>query len=130
MENIKKRFFLTIVIAGAFFSPYMAVVAFENAKREEQSFQNYAASVAAKKDAEDARYQYYLGVAGQRESLKKSMVDAKDQYDQLLKDQPQMIRDNQKTVTQTTTEPVVTKQVVTQPVTTSKPKTSTKTKTS
>lgn len=132
MANIKGRLFLSFVIVIAFFSPFLAVVAFEGMKREEQSFQDQTAAATAKKDAEDARYEYYLGVAGQQDNLKKSMADAKAQYDQLLKDQPQAIQDNQKTVTQTTVEPVVTQQVVSQPVKTtkSKPKSSSKTKTS
>lgn len=131
MADMKKRLFLSIVVGGAFLSPFLAIVAFENAKRESQSFRDQMAAAAAKKDAEEARYEYYLGVAGQRESLRRSMAEAKSQYEQLLKDQTQMIRDNQKTVTQTTVEPVVTQKVVTRPPTaSSQPKSSSKTKTS
>lgn len=138
MANIKVRFFITVLVLIAFVGPFMAVVALENAKRENKLMSDQEVAAAVKKDAETARYQYYMDVAKQRETLKQSMADSKSQYEQLLKDQPQMIQANQKTVTQTTTEPVVTQRVVNQPVTTttaaapktSAPKSSAKTKTS
>lgn len=138
MANLKVRFFLTLVTIAAFSVPFFAVVAVESLKRDKQLLADQELAASIKKDAEAARYEYYLGVAQQRDVLKQSMTDAKAQYEKLLKDQPQMIQDNQKTVTQTTIEPVVTQRVVNVPVTTtvstptatSKPKTSTKTKAS
>jgi hypothetical protein len=135
MANIKARFFLTLLVLVAFFGPFIAVVAVENAKRESRLLSDQSIIASAKKDAEAARYQYYLGVTQQRDNLKQSMADAKAQYEQLLKDQPQKVQDNQKTVTQTTIQPIVVQKVVTQPVTTttttaSKPTSSAKTKTS
>ena len=106
-------------------------------KSESNAFHEQSLIVVTKKDAEAARYQYYLGVADRRASLKQAMADAKAQYNQLLTDQPQMIQDNKKTVEKTIITPVVTQKVVQVPVTTtvttpstSKPSSSTKTKTS
>lgn len=139
MTNIKTRFFLILSVLAAFFVPFMAVVAIENMKRENTLLSNQEIAASAKKDEESARYQYYLSVAQQRDALKKAMADSKSQYDKLLKDQPQLIQDSQKTVTQTTVEPVVMQKVVSIPdtavsassaSTASKPKSSAKTKTS
>ena len=138
MSSIKNRFFLTIIVIMAFFGPFLAVMAIENAKRENKMLGDQMLAAVIRKDAEDARYQYYLGVADQRDSLKQAMADAKTQYEQLLTGQPQAIKDGQTTVSQTTMQPVVTQKVVQQPVTTtvtssasaSKPKSSSKTKTS
>jgi hypothetical protein len=136
MANIKTRFLIAILVLIAFFGPFMAVIAIENAKRESKFIADQAAAIEAKKAAEEARYQYYINVAQQRDVLKKSMTDAKAQYDKLLQDQPKLIQDSQKMVTQTTLQPVVTEKVVEQSTTTTssaaatKPKTSTKTKTS
>ncbi|MDD5083539.1 MAG: hypothetical protein PHT88_01200 [Candidatus Moranbacteria bacterium] len=129
MITIGTRFFLTLSVLAAFFVPLMIVVALETSKQENKLILEQAAAASAKKDAQEARYRYYLGVAQQRAALNKSMADAKDQYEKLLKDQPQMVKDNQKTVTQTTVEPVTVQKVVTSPVST-KPKSSSKTKTS
>jgi hypothetical protein len=139
MENFKTRFFLSVLVLTAFFSPLVVIVNRENAKRNNKVIADQEMVASVKKDAEAARYQYYIEVAQQREAGKKSMTDAKNQYDALLKEQPKLIQDNQKTVTQTTTVPVVTQKVVNQPVTTtttastpivSQPKASAKTKTS
>ncbi len=132
MANIKVRFFLTLLVLAAFFGPFMAVIAVENARRENKVLSDKEIAAAAKKEADDARYQYYLGIAEQRDVLRKSMANSKSQYEQLLKDQPQLIKDNQKTVTQTTTEPVKVQKVVSVPVksTTTKAKSSTTTKAS
>jgi hypothetical protein len=87
------------------------------------------------RDAEIARYQYYLDLADRKNNLKQAMQEAKAQYEQLLKDQPGLIKEKQTAVTQTVIQPVVTQKVVTQTVpvstsATSKPKSSAKTKTS
>lgn len=130
MANIKARLFLSVMTLIAFLGPFAAVVAVENAKRVEQVSKEQEAAALAKKDADEARYQYYLGIAQRREDLRKAMADAKKQYEQLLKDQPGMIDANKQSVTQTIIEPVVTQKIVEQPVTTTKPKSSSKTKTS
>jgi hypothetical protein len=132
MTTLRTHFFLILITLAAFVGPFIAVVAIEKMKQEAQETASQNEAISAKNDTETARYQYYLGIAQQREALRKTMVDAKSQYDALVSDQPKLIKDNQKTVTQTTIEPVVTQQVVTVPVTTttSKPKSSAKTKTS
>ncbi len=62
------------------------------------------------------------------------MQDAKTQYEQLIKDQPALVKEKQTAVTQTVIKPVVTQKVVEQKVpatsTASKPKSSSKTKSS
>ncbi len=133
MASIKTRFILTFITVLAFSGPFLVVAVLENTKKGIALSQDQEASIAAKNAADDARYQYYLGLAEQKDNLNKAMAEAKAQYEQSLSDQPQSIADNQKIVTQTTMEPVVTQQVVTVPVkssVSSKPKSSAKTRTS
>lgn len=137
MVNLKNRFVIVSAVAFTFFAPFAAIVTLEKIKSESAAFHEQELIATAKKDAQDARYQYYLGVADRRESLKQAMADAKAQYDQLIIDQPNLVKDNKKTVEKTVITPVVTQKVVSVPVTTtvnaptaSKPKASTKTKTS
>lgn len=137
MANLKTRFVIISIVAFAFFAPFAIIVTLEKMKSESNAFHEQELIVAAKKDAEAARYQYYLGVADRRASLKQAMDEAKVQYDQLMMDQPNLIKDNKKTVEKTVITPVVTQKVVQVPVTTtintpsaSKPKSSAKTKTS
>ncbi len=131
MANIQARLLLTLITLVAFTGPFIGVMILENVKRDTKLIANQEAVASVKKDTDAARYEYYLGIAEQREVLRKSMADAKTEYDKLISDQPQLVKDNQKTVTQTTTVPVVTQKVTSVPVTTySAPKSSTKTKTS
>lgn len=128
----------------AFFVPFTAILAVENGKRAEKIAREQREYLEAQKAIEQSRYQYYLDIAEHKNNLKRSMADAKTQYEQLLKDQPALIGQHQKQVTQTTVQPVVTEKVV-KPATTaeksssssssssaisSKPKSSAKTKTS
>lgn len=136
MPNIKVRFVLTVIACVAFFGPFFAVIAVENAKRDSKLLANQELSASVKKETEEARYRYYLEVAEKRSASSQLMTDAKNLYETLLKKQPELILENQKTVTQTTLEPVVTQKTVTKPVTTTKstsaakPKSSAKSKTS
>ena len=125
MANLKVRMVLGFLTLAAFFGPFMAVVAIENAKRDSKATREQELAIAAKKEADDARYQYYLSVTQQRDNLKQSMTDAKAQYEQLLKDQPALVQNKKKTVTQTTLEPVTSKKVVSQPSTTTTTKAAT-----
>jgi hypothetical protein len=135
MPGIKTKLTLALITAGAFFGPFVAIVAVENAKRVQKFSSEQEAYAAMKRETEAARYQYYLDLAERKNNLRQSMADAKAQYEQLLKDQPGLVKANQKTVTKTTLEPTVTKKTVEVPTTSkssssSKPKTSTKTKSS
>jgi len=131
MIHIQARLLLILITLVAFTGPFIGVMVLENIRRDNKLIANQEAVASVKKDADAARYEYYLGIAQQREVLQKSMADAKTEYDKLVSDQSQLIQDNKKTVTQTTTVPVVTQKVTSVPVTTySAPKSSTKTKTS
>jgi hypothetical protein len=140
MPGIKTKLTLALITAGAFFGPFAAIVAVENAKRVQKFSSEQEAYAAMKRETEAARYQYYLDLAERKNNLRQSMADAKAQYEQLLKDQPSLVKANQKTVTKTTLEPTVTKKVVEVPTTSksssssssssSTPKTSTSTKSS
>ena len=129
MPGIKTKLTLALITAGAFFGPFAAIVAVENAKKARQAEDERTAYATMKRETEAARYQYYLDLAERKNDLRQSMADAKAQYEQLLKEQPDLIKQNQETVTKTTLEPVVTKKTVEVPVT-SKPKSSSKTKSS
>lgn len=124
------RLLIVFISLISFIGPFAAVVAVENAKRAEKVISDKQDYATMQKETEAARYQYYLDLAERRNTSKASMAEAKAQYEQLLKNQPDLIKQGQKTVTQTTVEPVTTQKVVNVPVTTSKPKSSTKTKSS
>lgn len=136
MPGLKTKLTIALITAGAFFGPFAAIVTVENAKKAQKFEREREAYAAMKRETEAARYQYYLDLAERKNNLRQSMADAKTQYEQLLKDQAGLVKANQKTVTKTTLEPVVTKKVVEVPTTTksssssSKPKTSTSTKSS
>ena len=72
------------------------------------------ATAQAQKEAAAIRYQYYLDVSDRRTNLKQAMETAKTQYEQLLKEQPDLIKTKQTTVQQTVIRPVVTQKVVEQ----------------
>ena len=131
MPNLRTRLLIVFISLVAFAGPFAAVVAIKNIKQAEKSASEEEAYAAEKKGADAARYQYYLDLADRRNNSKTSMAQAKAEYERLLKDQPDLIKQGQHTVTQTTVEPVTTQQTITVPVTpTTKPKTSTKTKSS
>lgn len=130
MNTLKTRFFLFLFVVAAFTAPLTAVMAVEKAKRAESLATKEEEIALAQKDIAFARYQYYLDISDQKNNLKQAMEDAKAQYEQLLKEQPDLVKAKQTTVNQTTIQPVVTQKLVDQQVTSSKPKTSTKTKTS
>lgn len=130
MNTLKTRFFLLLFVVAAFTAPLTAVMAVEKAKRAESLATKEEEVALAQKDIAFARYQYYLDISDQKNNLKQAMEDAKAQYEQLLKEQPDLVKAKQTTVNQTTIQPVVTQKLVDQQVTSSKPKTSTKTKTS
>jgi hypothetical protein len=135
MPGLKTKITLAVIAAGAFLGPFAAIVAVENTKRAEKSANDQETYAAMKRETEAARYQYYLNLAERKNNLRQSMADSKVQYEQLLKDQPGLVQANQKTVTKTTLDPVVTKKVVEVPTTvksssSSKPKSSSSTKSS
>lgn len=137
MGTLKTRWLLFVLVGLAFFGPFAAVLTIEKAKRAEKLAQQQQEIAIAQRDAEIARYQYYLELADRKNNLRQAMQEAKTQYEQLLKEQPALIKEKQTTVTQTVIQPVVTQKVVEQTVpasssasSTSQPKASAKTKTS
>ncbi len=133
MGKIKTKLLVFFFVGLAFAGPTAAVIAWEKSKRAESIVNKQEEIAQAKKDSELARYQYYLDIADQKNNLKQAMEESKAQYEQLLSDQPGLVKAKQTTVQQTVIQPVVTRKVVNQqvPVTSSStPKSSTKTKTS
>jgi hypothetical protein len=135
MGTLKTRWWLLLFVGLAFVGPFAAILTIEKAKRAEKLAMQQQEIAITQRDAEIARYQYYLDLADRKNNLKQAMQEAKAQYEQLLKDQPGLIKEKQTAVTQTVIQPVVTQKVVTQTVpvstsATSKPKSSAKTKTS
>jgi hypothetical protein len=133
MKKFVTRFLLVLFALAAFIGPFAVVLNSEQSKRTEQFLATEQEIARTKKEAATARYQYYLDVADRRNNLKQAMEDSKNQYEKLLAEQPDRIKEKQTTVTQTVIKPVKTQKVVEQQVTStaaSKPKASTKTKTS
>lgn len=138
MSKFATRFVLLVFVLGAFIGPFVAIVTIEKSKRAEKLVAEQQSAAQAQKEAAAIRYQYYLDVNDRRNNLKQAMADAKTQYDELMKQQPALVKEKQTTINQTVIKPVVTQKLVEQKVTatnsstssTSKPKTSTKTKTS
>lgn len=126
MKKYIIRTFLLLFVLTAFFGPFAAIMAIEGNKRDAKKLS--AATEAS--DAIEARYQYYQDINQTKADLKKAMEEAKAEYEQLLKDQPDLINSQKTTTTKTAVKPVVTQKVVQQKVTTPKPKASSKTKSS
>jgi hypothetical protein len=132
MKKFITRFFLLLFALTAFIGPFVAIMTIEKSKRAEKIVVEERTAAQAEREAAVARYQYYLEVADRKNNLKEAMAEAKTQYEELLKAQPELVKAKQTTVTQTVIKPVTTQKVVEQTVTSSssKPKSSTKTKTS
>lgn len=133
MKKFVTRFFLLTFALVAFIGPFAAIVSLDSTRRAERISKEQQEAAEAQKETAALRYQYYLDINDRRNNLKQAMEDSKAQYEQLLKDQPALVKEKQTTVTQTVIKPVATKKVVEQQVTTakaSKPKSSSKTKSS
>lgn len=130
MTNIKRKLFIVFVTGVALTAPMAVVVVIRDMQSESATKEQNMLEMRAKQVADDAQFKYYQEVLAQRERLRQGMVDAKNQYEQQLKDQPQAIQNNQQTVVKTIVEPVVTQQTVSVSAAASAPKSSAKTKTS
>lgn len=131
MNKLKTRIFLFLFVITAFIGPFVAIVAIEKVKQEQKILEKQKEVALIQSEAIASRYQYYLDVSQKKTDLKQAMEDSKAQYEQLLKDQPALLKNGRKEVTQTVVKPVVTQKVVTQKVAApAKPKSSAKTKTS
>jgi hypothetical protein len=94
----------------------VAIVAIEKVKQNEKLLRDQKEVAMVQSEAIAARYQYYLDVSDRKTNLKQAMDESKAQYDQLIKDQPALVKDKQTAVTQTVVKPVVTEKVVTEKV--------------
>jgi hypothetical protein len=135
MRPIITKSLLFLFVLAAFVGPFATMLTVEKSRRAERLISKEEDLVTAQKEVAQARYQYYIGVNDQKANLKEAMEQSKTQYDQLLKDQPGLIKANQTSVTQTVIKPVKVQKVVTQKVpvsskSSSSPKASTKTKAS
>ena len=141
MQNIRTKILSFIFVTTAFFGPFLAITTLDKAKREESLLADNRDTSAAQAEANYARYQYYLEVNDRKNNLKQAMGEAKNQYEELIKTQPDKIKEKQTTVQQTSIQPVRTQRVIEQKVSvpssskssstkSSAPKSSTKTKTS
>jgi hypothetical protein len=128
MTKIQTRIILFFFVITAFFGPFVAIMTIEETRRAEKLLAKEREASAARTEANYARYQYYLEIDDRKNNLKQAMEEAKKQYEELLKTQPDKIKEKQTTVTQTVIKPVTTQKVVEQKV--AKPKSSTKTKSS
>ncbi len=126
MKKYITRFFLLLFVTTAFFGPFVAIVAIENSKRNAEQLANLSGA----SEAAALRYQYYQDVNNRKADLKQAMEDAKAEYEQLLKAQPNLVNDEKTPTTKTTLQPVTTQKIVQQKVTVAAPKSSTKTKSS
>ncbi len=136
MGKTKTRILLFLFVVTAFIGPFVAIVIIEKVKQNEKLLREQKEVALVQSEAIAARYQYYLDVNDRKTNLKQAMDESKAQYEQLLKEQPNLIKANETTVTQTVIKPVPTEKKVTQKVATpssakaAKPKSSAKTKSS
>ena len=128
MQKLRTKILSFIFVSTAFFGPFLAITTLDKAKREDSLLAENQETRAAQAEADYARYQYYLEVSDRKNNLKQAMNEAKSQYDDLVKTQPDKVKEKQTTVKQTTIQPVRTQKIVEQKV--SVPKSSTKTKSS
>lgn len=119
--------FLLILCGGSFF----AVLASEERNRLVKSKADQDRFLSDVRELEKARQVYLDNIAQAREASRQAMVTAKQQYEQLLKDQPALIQKNQKQTVTTVKQlvPVATSSNVSG-AQASKPKSTTTTKTS
>ena len=128
MEKGKIRFIIALVVIIASSALLFGVLYREQARRIAKAESDRQAFLEQQQAVEQDRKQYFESVAAKRIDLRAGMLESKRQYEELLKNQPQAIAQNQKTTTQTVTVPVQT--TVKTPVTVSKPTSTRTTKTS
>ena len=114
---------LTVVIFGGVF---FGVLRAEELKRQTKNAIAREEFLARVEEAETARKAYFELVQKKKEELRWQMEGAKQQYDQLLKDQPNLVATQKQTVTKTVnqTVPVTSTQTVTKPKSTKTTKSS------
>ena len=124
----KLRFIVVLVVMITLSGALFGVLYHEQEKRIAKAEWNRRAFLEEQQIIEQDRKQYFESVAAKRAELRSGMTESKNQYEELLKNQSDVIAKNQKTTTQTVTVPVQT--TVKTPVAVSKPKATRKTKSS
>lgn len=129
MDKTKTRIILVLVSVIILGGSYFGVLATEQRKRSAGREVMVANVETALSESERLRQEYFANVEAKRAELKKSMEDAKAQYDALLKKQPALIDANKKGVS-VPVQKTVTVKAPTTTVSKSKPKSTRKTKSS
>lgn len=124
MSKTKHYIWISLFSVVSFVGYFVAVLASEHTKQITQLAEIEARYLNQKRASEDARYQYYQDVAKRKAEFQASMAEAKAQYEQLLKDQPAIVKEHQTQKTVTTQEPYTVKVT---PTPSPKPTRSTKT---
>jgi len=99
MDKTKTRIILVLISVIILGGSYFGVLATEQKKRlatRESMVANIKDSLS---ESERIRQEYFADVETKREEWKKSMDEAKTQYDALMKSQPALINANKKKVT-------------------------------
>lgn len=109
MSKTKNYLWISLFSIVSFIGYFVAVFASEHTKQVTQLAEIQARYLNQKSVAEGARYQYYQDVATRKAEFQASMAEAKAQYEQLLKDQPALVKAHQTQKTVTTQEPYTVK---------------------
>ncbi|HCJ45524.1 MAG: hypothetical protein GW815_01925 [Candidatus Moranbacteria bacterium] len=136
MNKISLRIILVSFFLLLFGGSFFAVLAAEEDKRIAKIRAEREQFLASAKETADARTAYLEGLTQSREAARQEMQKAKGQYETLLKNQPALVKQNEKTTTTTVKQlvPVASSSNVASSQTTksvvSKPKATTKSKAS
>lgn len=133
MNKVALRIILVSFFLLLFGSSFFAVLAVEEDKRLAKIKTEQEQFLANAREIEQARQAYLDGIAQSREASRQAMLEAKSQYEALLKNQPSLIQKNQKQTVTTVKQlvPVASSSNVSSTQTSKpKPKATTKTKTS
>ncbi len=99
MNKISIRIILTSFALFGFGASFFAVLASEEDKRVAKIQAERDAFLASAKETADARKAYLEGITQSRELAREEMKKAKGQYETLLKNQPALVKQNEKTTT-------------------------------
>lgn len=131
MDKIKIRIIVILLSIIAFGGTYFAVLAAEESKRLAKQSVDQEEFLKSIREMDLARKSYLESVMQSRAASKQNMDQAKQQYEELLKNQPMLIQENQKQTTAKVEQLVpVAKSSNVSTAQTEKPKSTRKTKTS
>lgn len=128
MEKGQIRFIMILLVIIALSGVLFGVLYGEQERRLIKAERARQAFFEEQRAALMERKKYLDAIAAQKTELRAEMVAARDQYDQLLRNQAETIKQSQTTTTQVKTVPVQTTAI--KPTTASRPVATRKTKTS